>query len=98
MKRFAYFVNLLFALVLLCNTLFCVRRFAKRRTIAKPGLNWQALFRISATGGQLERTYALRPLQPPPGDRAGHSCTAMSGALIATLPEGAVTCRSVIRR
>ena len=44
MKRFAVFVNLLFAPVSLCNTLFCVRRFARRRIIAKPPDPWQDLF------------------------------------------------------
>jgi len=44
MKRFAYFVNLLFLPASLCDTLFCVHRFARRRTIAKVGSNCQDLF------------------------------------------------------
>ena len=35
MNRLDRFVNLLFLLASLCNTLFCVHRFARRRTIAK---------------------------------------------------------------
>jgi hypothetical protein len=48
MKHFAYFVKLLFALVSLCNTMFCVRRFARRRIIAKPGIAYKDYFCPSA--------------------------------------------------
>ena len=44
MNRLDRFVNLLFLLASLCNTLFCVHRFARRRTIAKRPQAWQDLF------------------------------------------------------
>ena len=48
MKRFAYFVNLLFLPASLCDTLFCVHRFARRRTIAKGRPSLQGFFPTAA--------------------------------------------------
>jgi len=81
MKRFAYFVNFLFSLTLLRNTLFCVHRFARRRTIASRPAACKLYFNNSAIAMPISVVLALPPIS---GVRGPCSSTCSMAARIAS--------------